>query len=153
METLSVPQGTFSLSRFPKQSKETLRAWDAADEYLLQHIAEQQLLTPDSKVLILNDSFGAISVALSDTAPIMMSDSHIAQQGCISNFKDNKIPLEEVCVISSLSPLAEYLPAKDIGFDLVIIKITKSLAQLEDQLHRVRPFLSAQSKIIAAGIF
>ncbi|MEH6577313.1 MAG: methyltransferase [Amphritea sp.] len=82
----------------------------------------------------------------------MMSDSYIAQQGCVSNLKDNKIPLEQVPVISSLSPLAEYLPATSTEFDLVIIKITKSLAQLEDQLHRVRPFLKAQSKVIAAGM-
>ena len=41
METLIVQQGEFQLARYPLRQKETLRAWDAADEYLLKQIAEE----------------------------------------------------------------------------------------------------------------
>lgn len=42
METeMQVPQGQYELCRFPVQQDESLRAWDAADEYLLDFISEQ----------------------------------------------------------------------------------------------------------------
>ena len=40
MENLHVPQGEFQLFRYPKRKKELLRAWDAADEYLLNYIQD-----------------------------------------------------------------------------------------------------------------
>ena len=40
MEILHVPQGEFRLTRYPKRKKELLRAWDAADEYLLTSFNE-----------------------------------------------------------------------------------------------------------------
>ncbi|MFT4998277.1 MAG: 23S rRNA (guanine1835-N2)-methyltransferase, partial [Flavobacteriales bacterium] len=36
METLASAFGSYSLQRIPLRTKETLRAWDAGDEYLLQ---------------------------------------------------------------------------------------------------------------------
>ncbi|VAW54079.1 23S rRNA (guanine(1835)-N(2))-methyltransferase, partial [hydrothermal vent metagenome] len=36
--------------------------------------------------------------------------------------------------------------------NIVLIKIPKSLAMLEDQLHRIRPALNSETKIIAAGM-
>ncbi|MFH1567780.1 MAG: 50S rRNA methyltransferase, partial [Gemmatimonadota bacterium] len=65
-ETMTVPQGQFELWRYPRRKAETLRAWDAADEYLLHHLAEEGLPAPPAPVLILNDAFGALSVALAD---------------------------------------------------------------------------------------
>jgi hypothetical protein len=57
METvLSVSQGTFDLQRLPQRKNEKLRAWDAADEYLLAHVSEN---------LALNTSISSVkSVAL-----------------------------------------------------------------------------------------
>ncbi len=74
-----VPQGEFALERYPPER--FLRAWDAADEYLLRQIAEQSILSRHSSVLVANDSFGALSVALAEHAPMMMSDSYLAQLG------------------------------------------------------------------------
>ncbi|RML30067.1 Ribosomal RNA large subunit methyltransferase G, partial [Pseudomonas syringae pv. maculicola] len=47
------------LIRQPEQQDEPLQAFDAADEYLLSHVAETGL-SLDSRVLVLNDSFGAL---------------------------------------------------------------------------------------------
>ncbi|MCV6609955.1 MAG: methyltransferase [Amphritea sp.] len=147
METLSSPQGSFNLQRYPVRQKETLRAWDAADEYLLQTVAEQQPAVT-GQVLIMNDSFGALSCALADLSPLSVSDSFIAQQGTSANLALNQIPADQVTLLNSLQPLA----TPGTKFDLVIIKITKSLAQLEDQLHRLRPYLNEQSLVIAGGM-
>lgn len=147
METLTTALGSLSLQRYPTRVKETLRAWDAADEYLLNTVAELNL-TSDTRLLIANDSFGALSCTLADFQPTMLSDSYIAQQGTLANLQLNGIDTEKVLLKNSLAPLA----AEDVTFDLVLIKITKSLAQLEDQLHRIRQVIRPDSQIIAAGM-
>jgi 16S rRNA (guanine1207-N2)-methyltransferase len=49
-----------TLHRFPKRSNETLQAWDAGDEYIINHVEEMNL-EPGKHILIMNDSFGALS--------------------------------------------------------------------------------------------
>ena len=70
MEQVSTELGTsfgsFHLHRFPLRKKEMLRAWDAADEYILHHLEENELMHDDITVLIINDAFGALSVSLED---------------------------------------------------------------------------------------
>jgi len=60
MNTFETPQGKLTLNRYPIRPNEQLRAWDAADDYTLQHLQEQQLPDKSSNALILNDSFGAL---------------------------------------------------------------------------------------------
>lgn len=148
METLVVPQGTFSLSRYPVRQQETLRAWDAADEYLLNYLFDQQLLTIDSRVLLLNDSFGALACALADYQTLSVSDSFIAQQGMRNNLKLNQQNPDAVLFHHSLMDYG----TSDKPYNIVLLKITKSLAQLEDQLHRIRPYVDENTIIIAAGM-
>ena len=145
MERLTVPQGEFQLARYPVRKKELLRAWDAADEYLLQQVADQDLCRPDSSLLIANDSFGVLSVALAKQHPVMWLDSYLARQGTLANLRANGQSTEQVELLDSLqTPFGQ--------FDLVLIKVPKSLAMLEDQLYRLRPHLHAGSRVIAAGM-
>ena len=52
------------LSRFPlAQVNRSLQAWDASDEYLLNHIKDEQLISSTSRVLIFNDAFGALATS------------------------------------------------------------------------------------------
>ncbi|WP_299195700.1 methyltransferase [uncultured Amphritea sp.] len=148
MKTLAVPQGTFELSRFPVRPQETLRAWDAADEYLLNYLHDEQLLHTDSRILILNDSFGTLACALSAYHTVAISDSFIARQGMSVNLRQNQLNTDSVEFRHSLMDYGTHGQT----FDLVLLKVTKSLGQLEDQLHRIRPYLSQQSQIIAAGM-
>jgi len=144
-DILNVTQGEFLLSRFPKRKNETLRAWDAADEYVLDYLAEQNIVDDSRSLLIINDSFGALSVSLSEYKPLMQSDSYLAHQGVLANLADNNLPGDYVTLAGSLEPL--------LGkFDVVIIKIPKSLALLEDQLIRLQPHLNVDSIVIGAGM-
>ena len=145
METLIVQQGEFQLARYPLRQKETLRAWDAADEYLLKQIAEEGLLKEQSSLLIVNDSFGALSVALAGHCPQMISDSYLAHRGTLANLENNGLSSGQVQLLDSL-----HTPQGPL--DLVLIKIPKSLAKLEDQLYRIRPLLRDQTRIIGAGM-
>ncbi|MCV6589426.1 MAG: methyltransferase [Marinobacterium sp.] len=145
MQILSMPQGDFSLQRYPVRPRETLRAWDAADEYLLQQLADEALPAKDSRVLIVNDNFGALSVALHPHQPTLISDSWLAHRATLNNLKENKLPPDGISLLDALSP-------PQGQFDLVLIRVPKSLAMLEDQLTRLRPHLHTESRILAAGM-
>ncbi len=142
--SLEVPQGRFELRRFPFRKNEMLRAWDAADEYLLNHLATEENLV-NARIAILNDSFGALTVALSDFRPTAISDSFLSQQASRVNLEMNGIATERVSFRDSLA-----LP--DAGIDFLLIKIPKTLALLEYQLYSLRPLLTPNAKIIAAGM-
>ncbi len=146
MENLiETPQGNFSLQRLPTRPRELLRAWDAADEYLLQHLAEADGLNAQSRVLIVNDAFGALAVALHAHRPRAMSDSWLSQAATRLNLVENALPGDSVQMLSSLeSPQGP--------FDLVLIKVPKTLALLEDQLIRLRPQMADAAHVIVAGM-
>ncbi len=143
---LSTPFGKFELTRFPatkslKGKQDPLRAWDSADEYLLE-----QLSVPDnSQVLILNDSFGALAVALHQYAPTSQSDSFVSRRATVNNLNKNQLAENKITFISSIE-------SPEGKFDFVLIKIPRSLALLEDQLYRLRPHLKSTSTIIGAGM-
>jgi len=164
--TLSSPFGEVQLERFPKQGnhkqrQEPLRAWDAADEYLLTHVAELKL--PDrARIAIINDGFGALAVALHAFRPLSFGDSYIAQQAYLQNMCDNQLEAESITPLSSLELSSNSLelantsglerPVTASRFDLVLIKVPKTLALLEDQLYRLRSHTDDNTIIIAAGM-
>ena len=141
--------GPYDLQRFPVRKKETLRAWDAADEYILDHLEKNDLLHKDVSLLIVNDGFGGLSIPLNQYQPVVMTDSYLSMQGISSNLKNNEIDYDSVTIINSLDSPDSVLQKTA---DIVLIKIPKSLAMLEDQLHRIRPSLSSATIIIAAGM-
>jgi 23S rRNA (guanine1835-N2)-methyltransferase len=147
--TLGTSFGSFYLQRFPVHKKETLRAWDAADEYVLHHLEENQLLHDDISLLIVNDGFGALSVSLSHYTPVVMTDSYLSMQAISLNLKNNDLDYESVTIINSLHAPDSVL---EKTADIVIIKVPKSLAMLEDQLHRIRAAVDGSTRIIAAGM-
>ena len=145
--------GEFQLQRFPKRKKETLRAWDAADEYMLQYLEQNELLQEDSSLMIFNDGFGGLSIPLNKFQPVVISDSYLSMQAILSNARDNDIEEEVISIIDSLlTPESIINVSSDIGNHIVLIKLPKSLAMLEDQLHRIRPMLKQSTVIIAAAM-
>ena len=60
MPLLESPFAQLDLIRQPEQHNDPLQAFDAADEYLLSHLAQQQP-SAATRVLVLNDSFGALA--------------------------------------------------------------------------------------------
>jgi 16S rRNA (guanine1207-N2)-methyltransferase len=140
---LVVPQGEFSLQRNPRDKR--LQAWDAADEFLLNHLDQTRMLSGHGRVLILNDAFGALAVALAGHQLYSWNDSFLAQQALRDNLLANGYPVDQVRTNS------------DIGFpgtavDCVLIKIPKTLALLEHQLYALRALLHHDSRIVAAGM-
>lgn len=148
METLKTPFGCITLARYPIRKRETLRAWDAADEYLLEHVHQENLLTPVSRILVLNDTFGTLAVSLvkgSNAEITLISDSWLAHQGCKANLAMNGLDIKSAALHSSLE-------WPDGTFDLVLIKVPKTLSLLEDQLYRLGKHLGVNTVVLAAGM-
>jgi len=147
------PFGSFQLKRYPVVKKETLRAWDSADEYMLQHLEDNKLLQEEASLLIVNDGFGGLSIPLNKFQPVVISDSYLSMQAITLNAQNNGIDDKTITIIDSLlTPESTLNVRSNIGKHIVLIKIPKSLAMLEDQLHRIRPMLTQQSVIIAAAM-
>lgn len=143
--TFEVPQGSFQLDRHPPGGSSPLRAWDAADEYLLQNVAEHEP-TADRRVLTVNDAHGAIAVACAGDAESVTSwsDSFLAHSAATANLERNGKEPASVVLLPSIEEPPEA--------DLVLLKIPKSLALLEDQLCRLAPLLNNGAVLIGAGM-
>src|SRR5438034_9655622 len=103
---LRVPQGEFELTRYPAHANETLRAWDAADAFLLRHLAEATDATDvKGQILIVNDSAGALSTALASHHPKMLSDSYLAHVATRKNLARNALDASAVQPLASFDPL------------------------------------------------
>ncbi len=146
METiLNVPQGTFEIQRLPHRKNEKLKAWDAADEYLLQYIFDKDMLSAQTSLLILNDKFGVLATALNTFNPVAVSDSYLSQQATHLNIKTNGLS-------TNLVKLNNSLDWPDQLFDLVLVKVPKTLALLEDQLIHLQALITENTTVIAAGM-
>ncbi len=146
MQRFENPYGAYDLQRLPEQRNQPLRAWDAADEYLLNHLHEAKRLRHDSKVLVVNDAFGALAVSLGSVVetPVQhWSDSFLAHQASLLNAQANGV------APPVLLPATE---EPDGVFDLVLIKVPKTLGLLEDQLVRLASHVRPETIVIAAGM-
>jgi len=143
-EWLRGAQGEFVLRRLPARPRELLRAWDAADEYLLDYLAEN-LPEATARLLIVNDSFGALVVALNAYQTVAASDSYLSQQATRLNWAANQLPDGKLTLIDSLT-------TPDGQFNYLLIKAPKTLALLEDQLIRLRSCLKPSTRVVVAGM-
>lgn len=145
MPILESPYARLDLVRQPEQPNEPLQAFDAADEYLLTQLHEQQL-PAGSRVLILNDSFGALACALAQQAEVTSSgDSHLAHLALEKNLQRNGLATDSVTFV----PASEAVQGP---FDRVLIRVPKTLALLEEQLIRLHGQLAPGAQVIAAAM-
>lgn len=146
MTLLTLETRSLTLHRYPSTTDPNLQAWDAADEYLLRELTAEQLQTfaAQGPILILNDSFGALACGLADYQPVVVSDSFLSQEATRRNWQSNELNEQHLHLQDVLAPLPA-VPA------LVILKVPKTLAMLEDQLLRLRDVITPQTRLIAAG--
>ena len=145
MPLLESPFAQLDLIRQPEQHNDPLQAFDAADEYLLNHLAEQKP-TKATRVLVLNDSFGALAASLEGQVQVTSSgDSFLAAQGLEKNLVRNGKAFDAVAFIP-----ASQVPAGP--FDCVLIRVPKTLALLEEQLIRLQGQLAPGAQVIAGAM-
>jgi 16S rRNA (guanine1207-N2)-methyltransferase/23S rRNA (guanine1835-N2)-methyltransferase len=134
-----------TLHRWPLiQKNRSLQAWDAADEYLINHVETAGLLNKQSKILLVNDSFGALSCWFGQYQRYNLSDSYVSHQAAVHNCKDNHCPLSEADMLASTDELPE-------DIDLVLIKVPKNNGFLEYVLSKISRRLAPGTQVIAGG--
>jgi len=145
VEELTVNSESFKLNRYPLRNNDPLRAWDAADEYLLQHLVDNTILTSDTQILIVNDSFGALTVPLSAHSAQIYTDSYISEYSIEQNLRKNSRPEQLAAFIHSTEQLK-------VNYDVVLIKVPKNQALLEHQLHKIKDHITTRTIVVAAGM-
>ena len=136
---------TFSGGRLPLKRPgggRTLRAWDAADEQLLEQVLER--CTPQShpRVLIIDDQFGALTLGLAPFSPVSFADSCLLSESLVINAPaDLSIPAPK-----------SWLEPPEGPFDLVVMRIPRQLDYLACLLRWVNSVLAPEGKLIAGGM-
>ncbi|MBL4609145.1 methyltransferase [Halopseudomonas sp.] len=147
MQTCSTAFGSLELERYPVTGNPTLQAFDTADVYLLQALAEQP--AGDLPVLVINDHFGTLACALASAnpqhKPHSWSDSELARLALQANLAHNGLAADAVQFIDS-----QQLPPGP--YSQVLIRVPKSLALMEDQLARLRTQLTGDAVVIAGAM-
>jgi 23S rRNA (guanine1835-N2)-methyltransferase len=145
MPIFTTPFAQLDLIRQPEQQDEPLQAFDAADEYLLNHLHALGL-PASSRVLLLNDSFGALAVSLAGHYQVTSSsDSYLGWQALQHNLLRN----------GQASDSLSFVPASELAagpFDCVLLRVPKTLALLEEQLIRLQGQLAPGTLVLAAAM-
>ena len=143
-DRMTTPSAELTLARFPEDSRDQLRAWDAADEYLLKHLADgAQAL--DGTVVVVGDRWGALTTALRAHRPVQITDSFLAREATRANLARNGADQDSVRLLTTQDPVPERV-------DVLLVRVPKSLALLEDQLLRVAPGVHEETVVVGTGM-
>ncbi|MFT5233466.1 MAG: 23S rRNA (guanine1835-N2)-methyltransferase, partial [Candidatus Krumholzibacteriia bacterium] len=145
MEYLNYHDHYYSMRRLPLRNEDRLRPWDTADEYLLRQFDELETANPAPNVLLVNDAFGALGVALHAHQLTHWGDSFVAQQALRFNLHENQLPDAGTNFLpADASPTGQ--------FDCAVIKLPKNLSFFEDLLVRMRNSLKPGAQVLTGGM-
>ncbi|MBE1559368.1 methyltransferase [Nonomuraea africana] len=129
------------LTRFPVNPRDQLRAWDAADEYLLRHLGGDL----QGNVVVFGDRWGALVTALAAHRPTQITDSFLTQEATRANLKRNGVDEGQVRLLTTRDTLPDRV-------DVLLVRVPKNLALLEDQLHRLAPAVHEDTVVVGTGM-
>jgi len=158
-----------SLIRYPEKHQHvSLQAWDSADELVIEHLesllSENELSIGDNEstpsLMIFNDDFGALGCWFSHLAPYWVSDSYISLRSLHENLKANSLirASEGSCTQElKTSPVKTLTSVESASFKpacapaVVVIKVPRALALLEQQLIDLQAYITPETQVIATG--
>jgi 16S rRNA (guanine1207-N2)-methyltransferase len=143
-DRMTTPWGALALTRFPEDPRETLRAWDASDEYLLRHLAGEEAELSGT-VVVVGDRWGALVTALAAHRPVQITDSYLTQEATRANLARAGAEPGAVRLLTTQDAPPERI-------DALLVRVPKSLALLEDQLLRLAPAVHAGTVIVGTGM-
>lgn len=151
--TLNIQQQSFTLNRFPvNHFDHSLRAWDAADEYLISNACDKNLLSTVSTIAIVNDQFGMLTCVLQRLAPHakinVYLDSHMSEIALRKNLSLGDENMQNIKVKNSLD-IAEkaQTPA-----DMILLKVPRTHSYLRYILENLGNLADHNTRIIAGGM-
>ncbi|WP_374953632.1 class I SAM-dependent methyltransferase [Arthrobacter sp. Y81] len=133
------------LRRFPDVEAPNLQAWDATDRLLLETASE--LLTPDSRVAVVGDRYGALALGALATCGVRNVRVH---QDLITGeraLRNNAAALNVDAGVDQ-RPLDAALFD---GADVVLLQLPKTLAELEEVADAVARYAAPHTVLLAGG--
>ncbi len=143
-DRMTTPWGERVLARFPEDPRDRLRAWDASDDYLLRHLADRRVPLSGT-VVVLGDRWGALVTALAAHHPTQITDSWLGQEATRANLARNGVEPGAVRLLTTQDPPPERI-------DVLLVRVPKSLALLEDQLLRLAPAVHEGTVVVGTGM-
>lgn len=143
-DRMTTPWGELALTRFPEDPRDRLRAWDASDEYLLRHLAEREIALSGT-VVVVGDRWGALVTALAAHQPVQITDSHLTQEATRANLARGGVEPGSVRLLTTQDPPPDRI-------DVLLVRVPKSLALLEDQLLRLAPAVHEGTVVVGTGM-
>ncbi|MBZ9645659.1 MULTISPECIES: methyltransferase [unclassified Streptomyces] len=141
---MTTPWGELALARFPEDPRDRLRAWDASDEYLLRHLASEGVPLSGT-VVVLGDRWGALVTALAAHGPVQITDSFLTQEATRANLARGGVEPGTVRLLTTQDPPPDRV-------DVLLVRVPKSLALLEDQLLRLAPAVHPGTVVVGTGM-
>lgn len=132
------PLSALRLSRIP--ASKALQAWNAADELAINRLAET---TATDRLLLVNDSFGALALALGDAQTDWWSDSAMASTALANNARANGLPLPR---------RIEHPEQLRDDYKRIVIQVPKSLDLFRWQLGVLATRLAEDGEVYALGM-
>ncbi|MFF7560332.1 methyltransferase [Streptomyces pseudovenezuelae] len=136
--------GELALTRFPEDPRDRLRAWDASDEYLLRHLADEGVALSGT-VVVVGDRWGALVTALAAHRPVQITDSFLGQEATRVNLERAGVEPGSVRLLTTQDPPPDRV-------DVLLVRVPKSLALLEDQLGRLAPAVHRGTVVVGTGM-
>lgn len=143
-DRMTTPWDELALTRFPEDPRDRLRAWDASDEYLLRYLAREGVPLSGT-VVVVGDRWGALVTALAEHRPTQITDSHLTQEATRANLARHGVEPGAVRLLTTQDP-----PPGRV--DVLLVRVPKSLALLEDQLLRLAPAVHAGTVVVGTGM-
>lgn len=136
--------GRLQLER-PGKGQRELRAWDAADPQLIEQATAIWAGKADScpRIAILEDAYGALTLALNRFNPVSISDSALLRQSVAVNARLNALDLPAI---------TDWQASPGGPFDMVVLKIPRQLDYLEYLLRWANSQLAADGILVAGGM-
>ena len=140
MDNLHCANRVLTLAR-PGQGSQSLRAWDAADEQLIE--TARARWRPGDSLAVVDDAFGALTLGLAEFHPVSVADSAGLISGLALNSEPNGLT----------PPRVDNWRSPPVGpFRLVVLRIPRQLDYLDYLLRWANEVLAPDGLLIAAGM-
>ncbi len=138
MEKYTNSTCSFKIKRYPETHLSSLKPWNAADEYILSYIAENNL---QGSVAIVNDRFGFLALALQHLIPTLIIDYKSQEKAIHQNLDINHIDPNQYSFSNILSEAQS-------EYNLAVVKVPKSLELFSLYLYQLSQKISNKGTVI-----
>jgi 23S rRNA (guanine1835-N2)-methyltransferase len=136
---------TYTLQRYPHKNNDDLRAWDAADHYLLATLKGLDIDLSD--ICIINDYFGALTIPLLQHKPVCYNDSWLSKEAIYQNIELNNLD-KSLSFLSQIDELNDHPNSSSI----IIGRVPKSKNHLAHLLQHLHQWAQPGCTLLLAGM-